>query len=53
MFRRHFGTLPWRDAEADQPLTLACQNFKGGVGKSDDLREFRALLGAQRLPGAG
>src|ERR1700722_19769575 len=33
-FRRHFGTLPWRDSELDMPLVIACQNFKGGVGKS-------------------
>src|SRR5271156_5700627 len=33
-FQRHFGTSPWRDASTDSPLTIACQNFKGGVGKS-------------------
>jgi chromosome partitioning protein len=33
-FRRHFGTLPWRDPATDSPLVIACQNFKGGVGKS-------------------
>ena len=31
--RRLFGTLPTR-AETDEPLVLAVQNFKGGVGKS-------------------
>ena len=31
--RRALGVLPWRD-EADEPVILAVQNFKGGVGKS-------------------
>ena len=31
--RKLFGTLPWRK-ETDDPLILAIQNFKGGVGKS-------------------
>ena len=31
--REVFGTLPHR-AESDEPLVLAIQNFKGGVGKS-------------------
>jgi chromosome partitioning protein len=38
-FRRHFGTLPWR-AESDPPITIACQNFKGGVGKSTTCVNF-------------
>src|ERR1700688_1967935 len=33
-FRQHFGTLPWRDPATDAPLVIACQNLKGGVGKS-------------------
>ena len=33
-FRAHFGTLPWRDPTMDEPITVACQNFKGGVAKS-------------------
>ena len=33
-FRDHFGTLPWRDPATDSPIKVACQNFKGGVGKS-------------------
>ncbi len=31
--RSLFGTLPWR-AASDEPMVLAVQNFKGGVGKS-------------------
>ena len=31
--RRHFGALPHREPNED-PLVLAVQNFKGGVGKS-------------------
>ena len=52
-FRRHFGTLPWRDAAAgDQPIVVACQNFKGGVGKSTtcvNLAHFLALKGYRVL----
>ncbi|WP_031555180.1 AAA family ATPase [Parvularcula oceani] len=31
--RDHFGRRPWRSA-SDEPVLLAVQNFKGGVGKS-------------------
>lgn len=31
--RREFGTFPWR-SPSDDPIVLAIQNFKGGVGKS-------------------
>ena len=43
-FRQHFGTLPWRDAERDAPLVVACQNFKGGVGKSTTCVNFAHYL---------
>lgn len=42
-----FGTLPWRDA-SDEPVVLAIQNFKGGVGKSTltvHFAQFLALRG--------
>jgi chromosome partitioning protein len=42
-FRAHFGTLPWR-APSDPPLVLACQNFKGGVGKSTTCVNFAHYL---------
>jgi chromosome partitioning protein len=51
-FRAHFGTLPWRDAETDPPLAIACQNFKGGVGKSTtcmNLAHYLALKGYRIL----
>jgi len=32
--RQLFGTLPNRDKEKDEPVIMAIQNFKGGVGKS-------------------
>jgi chromosome partitioning protein len=50
-FRKHFGTLPWRDP-SDAPLVLACQNFKGGVGKSTtcvNLAHYLALKGYRVL----
>jgi chromosome partitioning protein len=50
-FRRHFETLPWR-AENDPPIVVACQNFKGGVGKSTtcvNLAHYLALKGYRVL----
>jgi chromosome partitioning protein len=43
-FRKHFGTLPWRDSASDPPLVIACQNFKGGVGKSTTCVNFAHYL---------
>jgi chromosome partitioning protein len=51
-FRAHFGTLPWRDAATDPPVVIACQNFKGGVGKSTtcvNLAHYLALKGYRVL----
>jgi chromosome partitioning protein len=51
-FREHLGTLPWRDAETDPPIVVACQNFKGGVGKSTtcvNLAHYLALKGYRVL----
>jgi chromosome partitioning protein len=42
-FRKHFGTLPKR-ADSDPPITIACQNFKGGVGKSTTCVNFAHYL---------
>ncbi len=45
--RRHFGALPHRQDDED-PLVLAVQNFKGGVGKSTlvcHLSQYFALKG--------
>jgi len=43
-FRAHFGTLPWRDPATDAPMVVACQNFKGGVGKSTTCVNFAHYL---------
>jgi chromosome partitioning protein len=51
-FRTHFGTLPWRDPASDEPIVVACQNFKGGVGKSTtcvNLAHYLALKGYRVL----
>jgi chromosome partitioning protein len=51
-FRKHFGDLPWRDPATDQPIIVACQNFKGGVGKSTtcvNLAHYLALKGYRVL----
>lgn len=51
-FRRHFGTLPWRNSQLDMPLVIASQNFKGGVGKSTtcvNLAHYLALKGYRVL----
>ena len=51
-FRKHFGKLPWRDPATDQPIIVACQNFKGGVGKSTtcvNLAHYLALKGYRVL----
>jgi chromosome partitioning protein len=32
--RRVFGTQPYRAVETDEPIIIAIQSFKGGVGKS-------------------
>jgi len=46
-FRRHFGTLPWRDDKTDKPLVIAHQNFKGGTGKSTTCVNFAHFLASR------
>lgn len=49
--RDHFRTWPWRAAE-EEPVILAVQNFKGGVGKSTivcHLAQYLALKGYRIL----
>lgn len=51
-FRAHFGTLPWRDPATDSAITMAVQNFKGGVAKTTtcvNLAHFFALRGYRVL----
>jgi chromosome partitioning protein len=51
-FQAHFGTQPWRDPRTDPPIVIACQNFKGGVGKSTtcvNLAHYLALKGYRVL----
>ena len=42
-FRGHFGTLPHR-TPSEAPITVACQNFKGGIGKSTTCVNFAHYL---------
>jgi chromosome partitioning protein len=42
-FRGHFGTLPHR-AQSEASITVACQNFKGGIGKSTTCVNFAHYL---------
>lgn len=49
--REVFGTRPWR-RESDEPAVIACQNFKGGVGKSTltvHLSQYLAIRGYRVL----
>jgi len=51
-FRQLYGKLPWRDPETDEPIVVACQNFKGGVAKSTtcvNLAHYLALKGYRVL----
>lgn len=44
--RQAFGTRPWR-SDNDEPMILACQNFKGGVAKSTISTHFSQYLALQ------
>src|SRR5262249_31559534 len=43
-FRQHFRRPPWREGAAGAALVIACQNFKGGVGKSTTCMNFAHYL---------
>jgi chromosome partitioning protein len=44
--RDAFGTRPWRSGQ-DEPVIIACQNFKGGVAKSTISTHFSQYLALQ------
>lgn len=51
VMREHFGTRPGRQVD-EEPVVLAVQNFKGGVGKSTlsvHLAQFLAMMGYRVL----